>query len=354
MSVLREKYLNELSGFEVISQAAGNRIDYVQGGGGNTSVKLDGELMAVKASGFKLKQINPSDGYVVVNYKNIRDYYRTVDTSRDVDLEKEGSEFVKQNIVRFEELKDLRPSVEAGFHSILLKYVIHTHSVYANILCCSEDNRELISKIFADKSYACSWVKYINPGFELTVEIQNSIDKCKSETGKFPQVIFMENHGLIVTADDPSECVKLHDEVNETIKDALKITKAFPKLILENTGENKFESKTVEMLEMIKKNKIDKAFLTDIMLYPDQLVYLNGNITGGDGVDKLIIDTTEGKVNYNTAFSEAETIEETLLGYVYVINQVKAAGLKIQSMSAEGVSFINNWESEKYRKSLSK
>ncbi|NMA66786.1 MAG: class II aldolase/adducin family protein, partial [Clostridiaceae bacterium] len=60
-----EKRSKEL---EAISQYAGKRIDYVQGGGGNTSVKLNDEFMAVKASGYKLSQITENEGYVVVNY----------------------------------------------------------------------------------------------------------------------------------------------------------------------------------------------------------------------------------------------------------------------------------------------
>ena len=36
-----------LSDFSRISKAAGFRADYVQGGGGNTSVKLPGGLMAI-------------------------------------------------------------------------------------------------------------------------------------------------------------------------------------------------------------------------------------------------------------------------------------------------------------------
>ena len=50
-------------------------------------------------------------------------------------FEKEGTELIKQNTVTFEGYKTLRKSDEAGFHSILKRgLVIHTHSVYANIL----------------------------------------------------------------------------------------------------------------------------------------------------------------------------------------------------------------------------
>ena len=50
-----------LEAFAKVSGIAGARADYVQGGGGNTSVKLGGGLMAIKASGFCLSDINRKD-----------------------------------------------------------------------------------------------------------------------------------------------------------------------------------------------------------------------------------------------------------------------------------------------------
>jgi len=56
-----------LDEFARMSQLIGARPDYVQGGGGNTSVKLDGGLMAIKASGFRLSQVTDSDGFAGVS-----------------------------------------------------------------------------------------------------------------------------------------------------------------------------------------------------------------------------------------------------------------------------------------------
>ncbi len=52
MSEFLSKYNVLLDDYARLSQSAGARMDYVQGGGGNTSVKLDDTYMAVKASGF--------------------------------------------------------------------------------------------------------------------------------------------------------------------------------------------------------------------------------------------------------------------------------------------------------------
>ena len=54
-----KKNEERLAAFSKLSQTAGARADYVQGGGGNTSVKLADGLMAIKASGYCLKDITP-------------------------------------------------------------------------------------------------------------------------------------------------------------------------------------------------------------------------------------------------------------------------------------------------------
>lgn len=349
-----------LKELEVISQTVGKRIDYVQGGGGNTSVKLNDEYMAVKASGYKLNQITANEGYVVVNYKNIAEYYGKVDLNSGVDYEKDSGEFVKKNIVDLEKIngssttKNLRPSVEAGFHSILDRYVIHTHSVYANILCCSEEGREIAEKIFKDENFAFIWVPYINPGFSLTLKIKEGMAEILEKKGKKPEAVFMQNHGLIVNSDDLSKCIEIHDRINNIIKDYLGIKEDYPDICVEKVDENTFVSKTKYLSDYFRNNNIDEEFFDRNSLYPDQLVYLNDGISFGGGDGRININTSTGEIFYRANYNEAVTIEETLLAYIYVIDWVQRSGLRLHTMTQEQISFIRNWESEKYRKSLLK
>src|SRR5262245_20359972 len=51
-----------------ISQWAGADVLLAQGGGGNTSVKsADGSAMSIKASGFRLAELTPDRGHLVVD-----------------------------------------------------------------------------------------------------------------------------------------------------------------------------------------------------------------------------------------------------------------------------------------------
>jgi len=347
-------YNEQLKDLVRISQAAGKSPDLVQGGGGNTSVKLDDTLMAVKASGYKLKEITMTDGFVVVNYKNIKEYHEQADLSKDMDYEKESGEFVLSNIVPLEGLKPLRPSVEAGFHSILLKCVIHTHPVYANIICCSENGRELVEKIFSGKDYGFVWIPYINPGFMLTLAIMKEVNKHISEKGFFPKVIFMENHGLVVTDDDADACIRLHEEVLDTIRGYFSISEPFPEVAIEPLQDGTYRSRTQYLKEYFRGRDMDASFFDNTVLYPDQMVYLGGNISVNGSDNKLNINTETGEIIYKTNEKEALTMEETLTGFIYVVENIMKNNLKIKTMGSRETDFIKNWESEKYRKSLLK
>ena len=92
----------------------------------------------------------------------------------------------------------------------------------------------------------------------------------------------------------------------------------------------------------------------EIVLYPDQLVYLNGSLAVDSMDSKLNINSKTGEIVYLANESEAQTMEETLLAYIYVIDSIRKLNLPLKTMTEEEIDFIMNWESEKYRKSLVK
>ncbi len=331
-----------------ISQYAGNRADYTQGGGGNTSVKNDDKgLMLIKASGYRLMDINETTAFVAVDKKKIADYYENVDLTVDIDYEKESAEISKTSVVELEGVKTLRPSVEVGFHAILKKYVIHTHSVYANILTCSEEGEKIAEKLFKDKDFGFIFLPYINPGFELTLAMKKKIVEYVAANGKYPEVIFMKNHGLVVNGDCIDRVKSVNTDVNETIRKYFELSDNFREVHLTETPTG-YCSDTVIVKMFVAENQLDKAFLDKYPLYPDQLVYLNNILAHSP--DTLVVN--KGKVYYNTDIKQATTLEETLAAYLFVISTIKKAGLTVSVMNEKEVGFINNWEAEKYRRSV--
>jgi hypothetical protein len=162
----------------------------------------------------------------------------------------------------------------------------------------------------------------------------------------------MENHGVIVWGDDADAALALHDEVNNRILDWFGLPQAYPVPVIEVAGEGVFASGTPEVRAFLKADAADAAFFEAHPLYPDQLVYLNAGMMGAAGTRKIEPDPVSGTVLYRAGESEALAMEETLLGFVWVMEQVKALKLTLKTMSDTDVAFIRNWESEAYRRSL--
>ena len=212
-----------LADYTRMSRTAGSRSDYVQGGGGNTSVKLDDRLMAIKASGYRLDQIAPDQAYAVLDYAALRSFYQNTDSSALEDVEASGSAQAKAATLPVDGLPALRPSVEAGFHSLLDTFVLHTHPVYANLVTCCSEGISVAQEALADIGAGHVFVPYINPGAQLTFSIGEARNHKLSAENTKPAIIFMQNHGLIVTGPDADTCLKLHDEVNDRIAAAFGI-----------------------------------------------------------------------------------------------------------------------------------
>lgn len=332
-----------------ISNYAGSRADYTQGGGGNTSVKFDADsrekLMAIKASGYRLIDIIETDGFVPVDYGAIKRYYETV--LREGDHEAESVSVAKSAVRELNGLKPLRPSVEVGFHSILKKYVIHTHSVYGNLVCCAEEGESLAREIFASAPYGYIFLPYITPGFTLTLKMNDAI-KCAKE---FPKLIFMRNHGIVVTSDSLSEVKAIHEDANERIREYFSLKKDELKCAsLREKGEDVFESATPIVREYLVNHTVSLSMLDEHPLYPDQLVYLNNTLRLSP--EKMTVES--GKITYHTQKKEALVLEETLAAYLFVISKLSEKGCKISVMAKHDVDFINNWEVEKFRRSQAK
>lgn len=362
-----DRYEERLADFTRVSRTAGSRSDYVQGGGGNTSCKLDSQLMAIKASGFRLDQIAPDAAYAVLDYSKLRTFYQNTDPSSLEDVEKAGSAQAKDAAVVIDGLPVLRPSVEAGFHSLLDTYVLHTHPVYANLLTCAVEGPELAARIMTDMKLNYAFVPYINPGAQLTFEIDAARKKAADSKGNQPSVIFMQNHGLIATSDNADTCLDLHEKVNKATAAFFGVSeKDWPSVEVEpvsNAASASFwQSATPWLKSSLLDTEWDLDFFTVQALYPDQLVFLSGQMavveTGSlsDYKDistkKAIIFRETGEVLYQCGKGEAQTVEETLCAILFITRTIQSAGYKVNTMNEAGKQFISNWESEQYRKTI--
>ena len=177
-----------------ISKLSGQDERLVQAGGGNTSVKLDDHYMLVKASGFQLTDVTESSGFALVDHKAIQDIFRSGNVPEDME----------QKILSDSLVEGPRPSIETFLHSVTYRYTIHTHPLGVTIFASREGGMEALQELFPE----AVTVDYATPGIKLAKKYYEAVAERQDR-----HIIFLKNHGLLVSADTLEETVRLQLEV---------------------------------------------------------------------------------------------------------------------------------------------
>jgi len=340
-----------------VAHFLGGHQDWVQGGGGNFSIKIDDKKMLIKASGLALKEVNVSRGIVLVDYLKVKQYYDSLFGQKiTVKIENLSNQAILGFTSNFLSDQNLKASIEAGFHAFLKKYVVHSHSVYTNLINCSVNPERLLKKIFSKLNIGCIVVSYRAPGLNLTREIKESIDGYIKKGNNWPEVIFLQNHGIIINTDKFTRCLYLYLQVDKIIKKYFSIKIDYPKVSIKKY-KNNFQSSSLFLRKYFSYTILNKNLFKPI-LFPDQVVYLNRKIVDKKDLiqvgKKLLIDKKTKKLVYFTNEKESYAIEETMVAYCYIKENIKRLNLKLKRISASDINFINKMESEKYRQALLK
>jgi rhamnose utilization protein RhaD (predicted bifunctional aldolase and dehydrogenase) len=246
-----------------ISRAVGRDKTLVLGEFGNTSVKTeDGRYMYIKASGTALKDMSVKKGWRRLKLDSVRAILTDKKFAK-IDTDKKQDRLAKLLLSACEDNVGggVRPSVESGFHSILDKYVIHLHPAAALAYLCAENGRAELEKLFRRGKIKAVWVPCASPGCELVEKIKESI----SRYDRLPQVLFLQNHGLVVTADNMNTALKL-------VRKTISICKAG--------------------LKQLRTVKIEKADRRRIAEAVSGIRDVLSEITGRDAAVRFFIDET--------------------------------------------------------------
>ena len=207
--------MKQLDNLIKISKYAGERFDLIQAGGGNSSVKLQSGEMIIKSSGISLSEMNLNTGFVRVRNNKILEILEN--TSIVNEKSKKARETLSSELVRNETIGTNKPSIETLLHSLLFKYVLHTHPIVVNMISTKMNWKELFSKIFNDDNILL--IDYQTPGIDLAILLKAKIDKFTVP----PKIIFLQNHGLIIHSDNYKEIFSLNEYVISKIEEYLKI-----------------------------------------------------------------------------------------------------------------------------------
>lgn len=309
---------NEFELFIDTCRSLGSRADYFQGGGGNVSLKVSESLMKIKASGFRISDITADQSLATVSYPSIKAFFENERDLKDHATLIEANRMVVEANTKHDSA-NLRPSMEVGFHSLLGKCVIHSHSVYANILNCSKEGRGIILDLFPQALI----IPYVLPGAPLTASIKDALRMDNS-------IIFLINHGLVISADSVEEASLLHESVNTKIRTALEITAPYPTVKIIERDNSSYESASPYLKEVLLS--IEKV--EDTLLFPDQAVYLD-NIAYNEGSSKEAkIHVSPEVIRYFASKNMALAYEETLVAWAYIVHEAKRSGYTLQTLSS--------------------
>ncbi|MBW1903487.1 MAG: class II aldolase [Deltaproteobacteria bacterium] len=371
-----------------ISNETGVDPTLVQGGGGNTSVKTaDGKYMYIKASGTALKDMNQKQGWRRMRLDPV------LAILKDKSLPKLNASTREPLVVNMllgacdDNIKTIaRPSVEAHLHACLNTCVIHLHPSAAGAFVNAKNGKVKLEKLFKDETLPPLWVPYTDPGFLLAKKIARLVDSYQEKFGKKPSILFLEKHGLFITSKTASSALRLVRSVMKRCNSKLKQPKAGSAKVVEQEKISDFKlcieqaylkatSKRATIWYYYNDaiadflNHKDAKNMLSGSLTPDELVYANGPAMWIEKCDSQSIagrlkqQTQKGNKPYVAFLVKdvglfvagtekiAPTVRDIVLYSIFIrTNAHKMGG--ILTLNKRQEDFINNWESEAFRKKL--
>ncbi len=285
--------------------------------------------------------------------------------------------------------KNLRPSVETSLHDLIhYRFVVHTHPTMANALLCSVNAKKKTLELFGNDVL---YVEYTDPGYVLFKKVETELLKYREEKNKDPQIIFLENHGIFVSADSVAEIKSIYDKISSVLSKNIKEvpdTKALPvdssvmkflpaiRMIMSDNGSVKIGT--------IRRNALIDYFIKDAEMAkkvlmpfsPDIIVYCKARPIYIDKTspDEIIKSFEEQYPAYKKKYGYAPKIILVKgYGLIAVEDNIRSASIALDVfedlmkisflsenfggqhfMTDSEIAFIDNWEVENYRRQVSK
>ena len=203
---------NELTALADMSNLYGSNPEFVLAGGGNTSYKNE-DWLFVKGSGTALATIKPGE-FVKMDRHALgamwdKDYPAG-------EAEREAAVLADMMAARAPG-ENRRPSVETLLHELFAqRYVLHVHPAAINGITCAKGGAEAVARMFDPARTV--WIPICKPGYILALNCRDAIKAKMAENGGiFPDILFLENHGIFVASDTTDGCGELLTSVYEKI-----------------------------------------------------------------------------------------------------------------------------------------
>ncbi len=205
---------NPLKELVAVSRYFGSDKDYTLAGGGNTSYKDDTSIW-IKASGASLASIT-EEGFVQLDRAKVQITRDKIYSDNEQLRETQFKADLRAANVYPE--KGKQPSVETSFHEIIdYPFVVHMHPTLTNALMCSNEAEKKTRELFGNE---VMYIPYAT-GYSLFRKVEANLEFYRDTRDHDPEIIFLENHGVFVSARTTERIHQLFRHITDTIADAI-------------------------------------------------------------------------------------------------------------------------------------
>jgi len=368
-----------------ISRYFGVNPDFILEGGGNTSVKNE-EHLYIKASGVALADIS-AGGFVKLERKALA---RIRQKKYPVAAQERETEVLKDLLAaRSAEHSNKRPSVETLLHDLLpQRYVVHSHPAMVNALTCARNGKGEAESLFGARVL---WIPSVKPGLTLALTLKKALEEYVRLNQTSPQIILLQNHGMVIGADSPEEIKEITRSLIDRIESRIsrkpdyayapsacdheRVTLIAPVirtlLLQENQGSICVFHTNREIAGLVRSRKdfepLSSAFTPDHIVYSghralfipaasdmeEQYQIITAELTAyieENGCNPRVIAIQDlGIFTWGNSKREADAAYALFLDATAIAAYSESFG-GCQFMSPQLITFIREWEVEAFRK----
>lgn len=338
---------------------------FVLGGGGNSSCK-DRKTLWIKPSGTTLADMGPDD-FVALDRGKLKKVTRMKPPADAAEREAKVKDLMMKAVRA--ESAGKRPSVESPLHDAFeATYVVHTHPALVNGLTCSANGEAACERLFPD----ALWIPYVDPGYKLSIHVRDAMERFRREKGAAPGMVVIQNHGVFVGGREPDEVRRTYGTLMDTLQDEYAARDIEMELELADTPPVEEIIATQNLLKRILGDE-EAAFIVSCgrfepaegPLTPDHMVYSRAfpfvGIPTAETVEAFRAQhgyPPKVVVTPNAAYGIGRTEKDARLALDLardgaVVQQLTRAFGGVHFMDESAREFIENWEVESYRKSVS-
>lgn len=318
---------------DAMSARLGGDPMFVQGGGGNASFKSN-DVLWVKASGTWLANAQSEAVFVPVQLSGVRAAVRAGDADP-----------VQPHVLPVPPgTPALRPSIETTLHALLPHRVVaHVHSIHALAAAVRTDGPAVARERLEGLDWA--YLPYARPGLSLT-------DAVAGLGPRYPDVILLGSHGLVVGADDCAGAEALIRDVEARLRVGTRVAASPDLRSLASTAQSRgLELPDDARLHAIAIDPVSCERAIRGVLFPDQVVFLGPRLALFD--DATIESACRLVPGQGVLVEPGLTSGQAqLLLCLALLLPRLPAGADLAWLPHDEVAALLGWEAERYRKAL--